>query len=51
LSHTNGVAVSKIVALDVSSETSESNAADHGLVGLSGSVTPPIVMVEAAVRY
>jgi hypothetical protein len=48
LSHTDGIAVGKVVALDVGPEACKSNTADHSLVGLSSAVTPVVVVVEAA---
>lgn len=47
LSHTNGIAVSKVVAFDVSPEACKSNTANHRLIGLAGAVAPMIVVVEA----
>jgi hypothetical protein len=48
LRHSDSVAVSKIVALDVRSQTRERDTADDGLVGLAGTMAPSVVMVEAA---
>jgi hypothetical protein len=46
LCHTNSVGVG--VTTDIGTETSQSDTANDGLVGLSSTVTPGIVVVEAA---
>jgi hypothetical protein len=50
LRHSDSVAVSKIVALDVSPQTCECDTADDGLVGLTGTVTPAIIVIETTVQ-
>lgn len=47
LSHTDGIAVGKVIAFDVGPEACKSNTANHSLVGLAGTVTPVIVVIEA----
>jgi hypothetical protein len=47
LRHSDGVAVSKVVTLNVRSQACKSNAANDGFVGLAGAVTPSVVVVEA----
>jgi hypothetical protein len=50
LRHSDSVAVSKVVAFDVSSQASEGDAADDSLVGLAGTVSPSVVVIEAATK-
>lgn len=48
LCHTDSVGVG--VTTNISAETSQSDTAYDGLVGLSSTVTPGVVVVEAAVN-
>ena len=48
LRHADRVAVSKVVALDIRSQAREGDTADDSLVGLAGTMTPSIIVVEAA---
>jgi hypothetical protein len=50
LRHPDGITVGRVVALDVGAQACERNAADDGLVGLAGTVTPEVVVVEATVE-
>lgn len=47
LGHTHGVAT-HLVAPDVTTQTGQCQAADHGLVRLASAVAPVVVVVEAA---
>jgi hypothetical protein len=47
LSHTDSVVVEIVATLDIGPQTSQSNAADDGLVGLTSAMTPSVLMVEA----
>jgi hypothetical protein len=48
LGHTDGIAIGKVVALDIGPQACKRNTADNSLVGLASTVTPSIVVVEAA---
>ena len=48
LRHTYRVAVGQVVTFDVSSQACQCNATDDSLVRFSSSVSPLIIMVEAA---
>ena len=50
LRHSDSVAVSKIVALNVGPETCKRNTADDGLVGLASAVTPAVIVVKTTAR-
>jgi hypothetical protein len=49
LSHADGVGVG--LATDISTQTGKSNTADNSLVGLAGTMTPGVVMVEATASH
>jgi hypothetical protein len=48
LRHTNSVAISKIVTLNVRSQACKGDAANDGFVRLAGTMAPSVVVVEAA---